>query len=342
MRRARPSSATAGRGDAPAPRSVRRLVWLGVALAALAGIVVAVVLATRRRGPARELTTLPGAVTRLAFAPDSRLLAAATWHDGSVRLLDPTSGDVVRTLAARPDVHALAFSRDGRYLAAVDDTTPVSVWETASGASVAVPALGKVVGTAAAFAPDADELALGLADGQLVFLDVATGTVRRSARHDTLVRAVAYAPSGLFASGDDRGTVTLWEREPETQRARFAPRLGGVRALAFSPDGAALVVTGDGPMVRVFDTATGAARHTLSGHVDRVEAVGFARGGGTLASASVDGTVRLWDPATGRATVVLAPGTAPLYSLAYAPSGVLLAAGDGSGRIYTWKLDPGR
>lgn len=56
--------------------------------------------------------------------------------------------------------------------------------------------------------------------------------------------------------------------------------------------------------VRVWDTDTGALRHTLQGHTGRIWSIDSTLSGALLASSSGDGTVRLWnledaDPITG-------------------------------------------
>jgi WD40 repeat protein len=49
-------------------------------------------------------------------------------------------------------------------------------------------------------------------------------------------------------------------------------------------------------LVRLWDSATGAARHTLEGHSDTVWAVAFSPDGKLV---SKDKTVKLWDSVTG-------------------------------------------
>jgi WD40 repeat protein len=71
--------------------------------------------------------------------------------------------------------------------------------------------------------------------------------------------------------------------------------------VAFSPDGKILASASVDETVRLWDSATGAARRTLEGHSGSVYAVAFSPDGKMLASASNDKTVRLWDSATGTA-----------------------------------------
>ena len=66
-----------------------------------------------------------------------------------------------------------------------------------------------------------------------------------------------------------------------------------------SPDGKLVASASADGTIRLWDSATGAARRTLEGHSDWVMAVAFSPDGKLVASASSDRTVRLWDSATG-------------------------------------------
>ena len=60
--------------------------------------------------------------------------------------------------------------------------------------------------------------------------------------------------------------------------------------------------------VRLWDAASGACLHVLTGHTAAVLGVGLSADGGRVASGGADGTVRLWDAASGEC-LQSSPGT---------------------------------
>jgi WD40 repeat protein len=111
----------------------------------------------------------------------------------------------------------------------------------------------------------------------------------------------------------------------EAQFAGYASRSDQpVRALAFSPDGALLAVTGVDGVVRV-GPADGSPLPRRFTHEGGATALAFSPDGRIIATAGYDGKVRVWPLPSGTARVV-AVSSQPLWTFAFSPDGTTFAA----------------
>jgi hypothetical protein len=150
----------------------------------------------------------------------------------------------------------LAFSADGVRMTSVDSSGAALLW------TVAAPAqpirIGEVQGTAVAFSPNAQFLAVGGADGGTRLLDPVTGGAISLLRgHLNAVTALAFSPDNtLLATVSADGTLRLWNTQSDEQLATIEVDAAGVLDVAFSPDGRLIAVSLNGGKVVLLGVAS--------------------------------------------------------------------------------------
>jgi len=281
--------------------------------------------------PPRSRTELySGEVTSVAFSPDGKRLASAS-YDQTVKLWDAGTGQEIRTLKGHTDaVHCVAFSPDGKRLASASADKTVKVWDTGTGEETLI--LNGHSGTVSsvAFSPDAKRLAS--ASGELNKLESGS-----AARYNRDLKRF------LSASGELKkpGEVKVWDVGTGQETLNLKGHTGYVWSVAFSPDGKRLASASTDETVKVWDTGTGQESLTLRGHTSIVSSVAFSSDGKRLASASWDGTVKVWDAGTGQEIPTLKRRTNSVLCVAFSPDGMRLASASNDGTVRVWADETG-
>jgi WD40 repeat protein len=243
----------------------------------------------------------------VAFSPDGKLLVAAVTGDdrAAIHVWDVASGREARKLDCGGRVWYLAFSPDGKALAA-SGPRGLILWDPAAGQRLG--AWGPLDGA-----------------GELAFLpDGKTLTVIVYGKDG---RAVSVRDA---ASGEERRRRPL---EPETDWRG-----------ALSPDGAlAAVPTRDGRTIRLIATRSNEEVCRTEGAADGPRQVAFAADGRTLTATSRDGTVRVWSAATGKLVRRFTGLAPPIQRAALSPDGSVLATADRADvAVHLWDVAKGQ
>lgn len=197
-------------------------------------------------------------------------------------------------------VHAVAYSPDGRFLAAGGFGKAIRVYRAGGEPYRALRGhLDWVNGVA--FSPDSGTLASGSADWTVRLWDPVTGADRGSHQeHQDWVRGVAFSPSGrLLASAGADGRVVLWNLQ-QSRATQTIEVDGWVNTVVFHPAGNQLAFAGDDGRIHLWDMRKRKETTTLGGGHGYVRSIAFDGDRGLIAGAASDGTVTVWSLADGR------------------------------------------
>ena len=299
-----------------------------------------------------------GKINEIQLSPDGTQLAVAT--SIGVWLHNAHSGEELDLLNPMTDISSISFSPDGQTLATGGRDSTIYLWNVATGKQIKTLIGHKAPIISVSFSPDGQTLATGGRDSTIYLWNVATGKKIKTLRCPGILFSLAFSPDGTVLvsiqndggpgiepagqapspfPGDQGNFISLWD--VATGREFATPFVsGGVYSLAFSPD-SAMIASGSGKEIHLWETATGEHIKTLTGHISEVYSLAFSPNGLTLASGSWDKTICLWDITTEEHIKTLIGHTSGIKSLAFSPNGLTLASGGWDKTIHLWDATTG-
>ena len=289
----------------------------------------------------RTLTGHLARVLSVAWSPDGKLLASGSL-DGTVKVWESATGQLLRSLTGPwVRVRSVAWSPDGRQLAS-GGSNMVRVWDAAAGRlrHTLTGHSGSV--SSVAWSPDGQRLATGSDDHTVKVWEAATGQLLQTLTgSSTTVFSVGWSPDGELLAGAGVFGVKVWH-VTTGQILQSLAHSPTVFSVAWSPDGKLLASASFVGVVKVWESATGQLRRTLTlgflGYLP--SSIAWSPNGQELASPAENASVKVWEVATGQLRRILP--TRVSKSVAWSPNGKFLASGNLDGSMQLWEVATGR
>ncbi len=208
-------------------------------------------------------TGVSSMVCALAWSPDGKQIVSACssiGFDKTIHVWDAFTGQTLKRydagygLLPNFSVLSIAWSADGKYIAAACGDQTIRIWNTATENLVSTLPVRSGGSSCIAWSPD----------------------------------------SRYLASAHPDRTVQIWDMSTKTKRLTYREHTDAVRCVAWSPDGVSIATASNDRTAHIWQALSGTHLYTYCGHSDWVTSVSWSADGTRIASASNDRTVHIW------------------------------------------------
>ena len=239
----------------------------------------------------------------LAFTPDGKAIAVTT-EGNVVHLIDFTSGKTIHGLSHSESVSAVAFSPDGKVMAASGGDLQkaaffVCLWDVQTGKELHKITLGRRESfDALAFSPDGKTVAGSSLGAQFRFWNVETGKTAAGFPKGDAYRTheIAFAPDGKTLAFAGMDAIHLYDIASKKERLRINSYAIGVQ---FTDGGKTLTGAVLGAIVK-WDAATGKVLTPDAAGESEVAQILSTSDGKKVISCGLHGDVHIWDGSSGK------------------------------------------
>jgi eukaryotic-like serine/threonine-protein kinase len=245
--------------------------------------------------------------SQVVFSPDGKHLASralalkVTGYNNmaEIRIWDLGTRTAILPIDKLPFSGSLAFSSDGKRVAADVTGAVLKVWDAFSGRELLVKNTKNQV-TALAFSPDDKRLAVAGRTRDVQILDAGTGELVKICPGDVeLPRTLKFSPDGKRLAAAHESGLELWDADAGQRVRTFKGHHGNVWDIAFSPDGSRIASAGWDGRVKLWDAISDRDVIPIPVIGQQVTEIVLSPDGRIALTGMNESTIHLWNAETG-------------------------------------------
>ena len=282
-----------------------------------------------------------GSILRVAFSPDSQLLAIGD-SNNIVSVWQVADGQCRAIFREHYGwVWALAWSMDGQILASGGADRNIRLWSIESESCLAILPGHQTTIRTLGWQPHGHILASG-DDREIRLWDTRTKECLNILYgHSNWVTSVAWSPDGqILASASLDRTVRVWDIQNAECLNILAGHTNGIWSIAWSPNGELLATGSQDRTVKIWDASGGECLKTWQRNDRAVFSVAWSPDSRTIASVSGDQNIAIWDLESDRCWQTLQGDTDSIWNVtvAWSADGKTIASGSHDQTVRMWEV----
>ncbi|MEM7129105.1 MAG: hypothetical protein AAF702_22425 [Chloroflexota bacterium] len=292
------------------------------------------------------------AVKDVSWSPDGNLIASSgAENDQSVRLWNPTTGQLIRTLnipGEEVSVSSVSWSPDSQKIVSGDWSGQVIIWTVANG-NLEHTLSGNQGGVrSVAWSHDGSQVAAANHGGTVrvwTTNDNEVPTFRYTLEgHTASITTVQWSPNSEYlVTGSDDKTVRIWNAVDGTTLRRLSHD-NGVSSVDWSPDGTMLASLSYDSQLRLWDvsainTTEPQVSTSLLGYDYLLYDIDWSPDDSFFVTSNQFGLLRLWNASDGSLVRTISGHTSRVQSVQFSPDGTKLASGSYDNTVRLWSID---
>ncbi|WP_371357499.1 WD40 repeat domain-containing protein [Hydrocoleum sp. CS-953] len=231
-------------------------------------------------------------VRSVAISPDGKTLASGS-VDGTVKLWDLPTGEMLTSFLHSDVVTAVGFTADGRAVVGCSEARGMKLWDIYTGRL-----LHTMNGTQPiAFGADGIRMATSGGPRYIRLWNVAQGQLLKnlsipSTNNNQRIEAIAFSQDGQTIAHAMRGEskILVWDVETWQVRHSLEKHSQAIKAIAISPDGKILASSSEDGKINLWDVGSGKLLRSIKGY----GAIVFSPDSQQLVSVAEDNMIQLW------------------------------------------------